>query len=101
MLENLKNKLPGMLKNKKESKPMPGVEIEIGEEEEEGAPEGEDMEEEEVSVGELAQFSDEELKAELEKRGMKVASGGSAITALPEISEEEEQMPAPKAPKVR
>lgn len=100
MLEKLKNKLPGM-KGKEEGKPMPGIEIEIGEEEgeEESAPEGEGMEEE-VSVGELAQFSDEELKAELEKRGMTVASGGASITPLPEAEPEEGEappMPAKKA----
>lgn len=89
MLEKLKEKLP---KTGKAEKPA-GIEIEIGEEEgeEEEMPEGE---EEEIAVGELAKFSDEELKAELEKRGMKVASGGSGLTALPEL-EETDEMPAP------
>lgn len=90
MLEKLKDKLP---KTGKAAKPA-GIEIEIGEEEsEEEMPEGEG-EEEEIAVGELAKFSDEELKAELEKRGMMVATGGSGTTALPEL-EETDEMPVP------
>jgi len=99
MLEKLKNKLPGEKKSEKYSKPMPGVEIEIGEPEDEAeeASEGpSESPDEEVAVGELAQFSDEELKAELEKRGMKVESGGASILALPEAGpEEDEEAPQP------
>jgi len=91
MLEKLKDKLPGMGKKKAEEK-APSIEIEM-EDEEEMPPEGEESEEEEVEVGALAKFSDEELKAEMEKRGMEVASGGSSIMALPELPEEEEGMP--------
>jgi hypothetical protein len=96
MMDKLKDKLPG----KKEDMPKPsGIEIEIGEEEEEEAPEMEG-EEEEVSVGKLAEFSDEELMAEMKKRGMEVASGGASITALPEAEpEEEEEVPAVPAKK--
>jgi len=89
MLDKLKDKLPGMGKKKAEEK-APSIEIEM-EDEEEMPPEGEEGEEEEVEVGALAKFSDEELKAEMEKRGMEVASGGSSIMALPEIPEEEEE----------
>lgn len=98
MLEKLKNKLPGEKKSEKYSKPMPGVEIEIGEPEDDEAegPEMAEDKEEQVAVGELAQFSDEELKAELEKRGMKVESGGASILALPEAGpEEDEEAPQP------
>lgn len=91
MLEKLKDKLPGMGKKKAEEN-APSIEIEM-EDEEEMPPEGEESEEEEVEVGALAKFSDEELKAEMEKRGMEVASGGSSIMALPEMPEEEEGMP--------
>ena len=91
MLDKLKDKLPGMGKKKAEEK-APSIEIEM-EDEEEMPPEGEEGEEEEVEVGALAKFSDEELKAEMEKRGMEVASGGSGVLALPEIPEEEEGMP--------
>ena len=110
MFEKMKEKLPGM-KGKEDmeapkKKAMPGIEIEIEGEEEEGmeAPEG--MEDEEVAVGELAKLSDEELMAEAEKRGMvvskpegegeKVAAGGASIMALPEAEgEEEEEVPVP------
>lgn len=78
MMEKMKEKLPGV-KGKAEApdmmekkKAMPGIEIEIGEEE---GPEAEDMSEgegmdEEVAVGELAKLSDEELLAEVKKRGL-------------------------------
>lgn len=91
MLEKLKDKLPMMGKKSKEME-KPSVEIEIGEEEgpEEGMEE-EGMEEEEVAVGKLAEFSDEELMAEMKKRGLEVASGGSAILGLPELPKEEEE----------
>ena len=111
MFEKMKEKLPGM-KSKEDmeapkKKAMPGIEIEIEGEEEEGmegeeSPEG--MEEEEVAVGELAKLSDEELMAEAEKRGMtiskpegeEVASGGASIMALPEAEgEAEEEVPVP------
>lgn len=81
-------------------KPMAGIEIEI--EGDESEPEGEESlseasaEEEEVSVGELAKFSDEELKAELEKRGMSVASEASAEGPSTSESESEEPMPVLK-----
>lgn len=102
MLEKLKNKLPGEKKSEKYSKPMPGVEIEIGEPEDEEA-EGAEMasaEEEEVSVGKLAQFSDEELKAELEKRGMSVSeAAGEGPSAESEASAEAEPIaPRKKSP---
>ena len=120
MYERMKDKLPGMKKKEMseeevKKKPMAGIEIEIEGEEEEGmegaeAPEG--MEDEEVSVGKLAELSDEELMAEVEKRGMTVskpeesegegkemASGGSSIMALPEVEEEEEEVVVPPAKK--
>ena len=119
MYERMKDKLPGMKKKEMseeemKKKPMAGIEIEIEGEEEEGmegaeAPEGAD---EEVSVGKLAELSDEELMAEVEKRGMTVskpeesegegkemASGGSSIMALPEVEEEEEEVVVPPAKK--
>jgi hypothetical protein len=110
MFEKMKEKLPGM-KGKEDmeapkKKAMPGIEIEIEGEEEEGM-EGEESPEgmeEEVSVGKLAELSDEELMAEAEKRGMvvskpegeEVASGGASVTPLPEAGpEEEEEAPVP------
>lgn len=101
MMDKLKDKLPGKKYGKEEesegmAKPA-GIEIEIGEEEGEGMGEAED---EEISVGKLAEFSDEELMAEMKKRGMEVASGGASITALPEAeAEEEEEVPMPAAKK--
>ena len=83
-----------------------GIEIEIGEEDEtespdEGSLASEGEADEEVSVGKLAEFSDEELMAEMKKRGMEVASGGASITALPEAQPEEgeEEVPMPAAKK--
>lgn len=115
MLDRMKSKMPGMKEayseeEGKKKKPMAGIEIEIegeGEGEGEGVAE-EGMEEEEVSVGELAKLSDEELMAEAEKRGMvvskpegeEVASGGSAILGLPDPGEEEEEIVIPKKKKV-
>ena len=105
MFEKMKEKLPGM-KGKEDmeapkKKAMPGIEIEIEGEEEEGmeAPEG--MEDEEVAVGELAKLSDEELMAEAEKRGMVVskpegASESEAAEAEPEMPEEEVVVPSKK-----
>jgi hypothetical protein len=109
MFEKMKEKLPGM-KGKEDmeapkKKAMPGIEIEIEGEEEEGM-EGEESPEgmeEEVSVGKLAELSDEELMAEAEKRGMvvskpegeEVASGGASVTPLPEVGPEEEEAPVP------
>lgn len=92
MLEKLKDKLPMMGKKSKEME-KPSVEIEIGEDEEEMPGEyGEGMEEEEVAVGKLAEFSDEELMAEMKKRGLK---GGAPEPELPmKEEEEEEEMPA-------
>lgn len=103
MMDKLKDKLPGKKYGKGEegegmTKPA-GIEIEIGEEEEPEESEGMDAEEEEVSVGKLAEFSDEELMAEMKKRGMEVASGGASITALPEAGPEEEEVPPPAAKK--
>lgn len=99
MLEKLKDKLPMMGKKSKEME-KPSVEIEIGEDEEEGMPEeGMGEEDEEVAVGKLAEFSDEELMAEMKKRGMEVASGGSSVLALPELPEEEGEGEAEAAPK--
>ena len=110
MFEKMKEKLPGMKSKEmpeeemKKKKPMAGIEIEIEGEEEEGmeAPEG--MEEEEVSVGKLAELSDEELMAEVEKRGMVVskpegASESEAAEAEPEMSEEEVVIPPAKKKK--
>lgn len=96
MLEKMKSKLPGMKGESEKSMKPPSIEVEIGEEEgpEEEMPEEGDTEE--VAVGDLAQFSDEELKAELEKRGMSVASGGASITPLPEAESEEAPAPAPQ-----
>ena len=102
MMDKLKDKLPGKKYGKGEeemAKPA-GIEIEIGEEEDEteGIDEAQAEDDEEVSVGKLAEFSDEELMAEMKKRGMEVASGGASITALPEAEPEEEE-PAPAAKK--
>lgn len=108
MMDKLKDKLPGKKYGKGEeqgeslAKPA-GIEIEIGEEEEdetEGIDEAQ-AEDEEVSVGKLAEFSDEELMAEMKKRGMEVASGGASITPLPEAGpeEDEEEVPMPAAKK--
>jgi len=104
MMDKLKDKLPGKKYGKGEeegegmAKPA-GIEIEIGEEEEEGMGEA-SAEEEEVSVGKLAEFSDEEHIAEMKKRGMEVASGGASITPLPEAGpEDEEEVPPPEAKK--
>jgi hypothetical protein len=106
MFEKMKEKLPGMKSKEmpeeemKKKKPMAGIEIEIEGEEEEGmeAPEG--MEEEEVSVGKLAELSDEELMAEVEKRGMVVSkpeeSESETAEAEPEMSEEEVVIPSKK-----
>jgi hypothetical protein len=108
MFEKMKEKLPGMKSKEmpeeemKKKKPMAGIEIEIEGEEEEGmeAPEG--MEEEEVSVGKLAELSDEELMAEVEKRGMVVSkpeeseSEAPASESEPEMSEEEVVIPSKK-----
>jgi len=120
MLGKMKDKVPSKGEPAMEKKkPMAGIEIEIESdgEAEDSLPsesEGEGLEEldEEVSVGQLAKFSDEELKAELEKRGMavaeggdeggkegkEVASGGSSLLALPE-GEEEQEVEIPKKKK--
>lgn len=98
MMDKLKDKLPGKKYGKGEeemAKPT-GIEIEIGEEEDMGEASAED---EEVSVGKLAEFSDEELMAEMKKRGMEVASGGASITALPEVESEDEEVPPMPAAK--
>lgn len=114
MQEKVKGMLKGMSMPKKKKPagaPLPGME------DGEGEGEGESPESEvEINVGELGaegegeegmmgeessaltEVSDEELLAELKKRGMKVASGGSSIEPLPEPGPEEEPMPAP-APK--
>jgi hypothetical protein len=104
MYDKMKDKMPGMKgkeeKEEMKKKPMAGIEIEIEGEEEEGMESPEGMEDEEVAVGELAKLSDEELMAEVEKRGMtvskpeegkEVASGGSSVLALPEAGEAEEE----------
>lgn len=107
MMEKMKDKLPGV-KGKAEApdmmekkKTMPGIEIEIGEEDETESPDegslSESSDEETVAVGELAQLSDEELLAEVKKRGLEVASGGASIMSLPE-AESEGEAPAPKKP---
>lgn len=106
MMDKLKDKLPGKKYGKGEeemAKPA-GIEIEIGEEEEPEEGEGMDeaqAEDEEISVGKLAEFSDEELMAEMKKRGIEVASGGASVTPLPEPEEEEEEeeIPMPAAKK--
>jgi len=112
MYDKMKDKMPGMKgkeeKEEMKKKPMAGIEIEIEGEEEEGMESPEGMEDEEVAVGELAKLSDEELMAEVEKRGMtvskpeegeEVASGGSSITPLPEAGEEEEEVIIPSRKK--
>lgn len=107
MMDKLKDKLPGKKYGKGEeqgeslAKPA-GIEIEIGEEDDEGSLASEGEADEEVSVGKLAEFSDEELMAEMKKRGMEVASGGASITSLPEAGPEEgeeEEVPMPAAKK--
>lgn len=106
MYGKMKDKMP--MKGSKEEpmmekkKPMAGIEIEIeGDDEPEGEEslpsesEGEGMDEE-VSVGELAKFSDEELKAELEKRGMTTSEApaeGPSTSESESESESEEPMP--------
>ena len=100
MLEKMKSKLPGMKGESEKSMKPPSIEVEIGEEEgpEEEMPEEGDTEE--VAVGDLAQFSDEELKAELEKRGMKVGSGGelpeAAAEGEPAVQESQEKELVPQ-----
>lgn len=86
MMDKLKDKLPGKKYGKEEegegmAKPA-GIEIEIGEDESEDDTEGIDeaQAEDEVSVGELAKLSDEELLAEVKKRGL-------------ELGKEQEEMP--------
>lgn len=104
MLDRMKSKMPGMKEEEavsEKKKPMAGIEIEIEGDESEGEAEdslSEASAEEEVSVGELAKLSDEELLAEVEKRGLEVASGGSAIMDMPKPTEgeAEEEMPQPK-----
>lgn len=100
MQEKVKGMLKGMSMPKKKSAPSMPKEMM----EEEGMEE-EEMPETELSLEEmggeeegampqepsvLADISDDELKAELEKRGMKVVSGGAGETPLPPISEEED-----------
>lgn len=117
MQEKVKGMLKGMSMPKKKKPgeaPLPGmedgegegegeapeseVEINVGELGAEGEGEGEEgMMAEESSA--LAEVSDEELLAELKKRGMKVASGGSSIMPLPEPGPEEEPAPAPASKK--
>lgn len=84
-----KKKVPSMPKEMMEEEGMeeeeaPEVEINLGElgGEEEGAMP------QEPSV--LADISDEELKAELEKRGMKVVGGEAAEAPMPPMAEEED-----------
>lgn len=100
MMDKLKDKLPGKKYGKGEEEEMAkpaGIEIEIGEEEEtEGEGEGMGEEEgmdEEVAVGELAKLSDEELLAEVKKRGLEL--GGQE---QPEMPEEEIVSPSKKKP---
>jgi hypothetical protein len=107
MLDRMKSKMPGMKEEEtvsEKKKPMAGIEIEIegeeGPKEEEDMSEGEGMADEEVSVGELAKLSDEELLAEVEKRGLEVATGGAGTTPLPEVGEEEMPQPKKKPTKV-
>ena len=105
MLDRMKSKMPGMKEEYseeegKKKKPMAGIEIEIeGEGEGEESPEGmaEEGMEEEVSVGELAKLSDEELMAEVEKRGM-VVSKPEGVEAE---GEAEEEMPELKKKPVK
>jgi hypothetical protein len=109
MFEKMKEKLPGMKSKEmpeeemKKKKPMAGIEIEIEGEEEEGMESPEGMEEEEVSVGKLAELSDEELMAEVEKRGMVVSkpeeSEAPASESEPEMAEEEVVIPPAKKKK--
>lgn len=105
MQEKVKGMLKGMsMPKKKKMEEMPEGMVE-GEEEGEGeSPEvelsleglgGEGEEgamEQEPSV--LADVSDEELMAELKKRGMEVVSGGAGETPLPPVEEDEEPMPS-------
>ena len=104
MYERMKDKIPGMKskempEEESKKKPMAGIEIEIEGDEEEGmeAPEG--MEDEEVAVGELAKLSDEELMAEVEKRGMTVSKpegeGEAPSEAPSEAAEAVEEVPVP------
>ena len=100
MMDKLKDKLPGKKYGKGEEEEMAkpaGIEIEIGEDETESPDEGslasEGEAEEEVSVGELAKLSDEELLAEVKKRGLEL--GGQE---QPEMPEEEIVSPSKKKP---
>lgn len=113
MQEKVKGMLKGMsMPKKKKPEAMPEGMVEG---EESYGPEGEgegEAPEVEISLedmggesemseegGMLAEVSDEDLMAELKKRGIKVASGGASVTPLPEAGPEEET-PAP-APKKR
>ena len=106
MYGKMKDKMP--MKGSKEEavmekkKPMAGIEIEIegdGEGEEPEMAEGEEGMDEEVSVGELAKFSDEELKAELEKRGMVASEAPAEEPSMSESESEEEVVPKKKSAK--
>jgi hypothetical protein len=83
-MDKMKEKLPGMASKK----PVPSIEIEMEGEEEETPEAPVEGDEEEIAVGDLAQFSDEELKAELEKRGMQVSAPKQPAAPMP--AEEEE-----------
>jgi hypothetical protein len=104
MQEKVKGMLKGMsMPKKKPEAKMPESMVEGEEEGSEEAPEVEinleDMGGEEEGMPEessaLADVSDEELMAELKKRGLEVASGGTSILPLPEPGPEEEPAPAP------
>lgn len=106
MYGKMKDKMP-MKGSKEESvmekkKPMAGIEIEIEGDESEGEEpkmaESEEGMDEEVSVGELAKFSDEELKAELEKRGMTTSE---APAEGPSTSESESESEEPEMPMLK
>lgn len=99
MQEKVKGMLKGMSMPKKKSAPSMPKEMM----EEEGMEE-EEMPETELSLEEmggeeegampqepsvLADISDDELKAELEKRGMKVVGGEAAEAPMPSMAEED------------
>ena len=100
MQEKVKGMLKSMSMPKKKKSEMPEDMMEGEEEGEEGeAPEVElsleDMGGEEGAMPQepsaLAEVSDEELMAEVKKRGIEDKAGGAGLTPLPPLPEDEEE----------
>ena len=106
MLKNMsmpKKKKPeempeGMVEGEAEEGESEGPELELSLEDMGGEGESEAGAEMPEESSALAEISDEDLMAELKKRGIEVASGGASITPLPEAGTEGEEMPAPRKP---